>query len=188
MALQGKANQNDKILITGRTNGTATSDTPSINFKHNKIHGYKTRIGIDTDYSTADDSGVHGGAGTRRSTNVLMGNKGLLRSGGTGGNVKSRTNYTQGRDIFETAATSTTLALGISGQLLYVSSGAIKARMNPVTMTTHLVKLTSNGSGNGKDADTSPGLGTYNSSVVFYSKTSAAAGVATNTLTLSTSK
>jgi len=183
MALQGKANQNDKILLTGRTNSTATGDTPGISFKHNKLQGYKTRIGSDTDYTTADDST----SDRRNDSNLALGNKGLVRSGGTGGNVKAFKSYSPGKDIFETATTSTALALSAHGQLLYVDGGAIKARMNPTTMTTHAPRLT-NGGATGPNGDTAAGLGSYNSSVVFYAMTQAAATVATRTVTHSSSK
>lgn len=183
MALQGKANQNDKVLITRRTNSTATADTASIDFQHNTVQGYKNKIGIDTDYSTADDVT----SDRRRDSNLAMGNKGLVRSGGTGGNVKAFKSYTPGKDIFETASSATTLAHGAYGQLLYVDGSNIKARMNPTAMTTHAPRLTAGGA-TGPNGDTSPGLNEYNDSVVYYTKINAGANVVTNTLSYSTAK
>ena len=187
MALQGKANQNDKVLITGRTNSTKTADTASISFKHDRTQGYKTRIGSDTDYSTADDST----ADRRRDSNLKMGSQGLVRSGGTGGNVKEFKTYTEGKDIFTKSTDSTSLAIGAHGQLLYVDGGSIKAKMNNSTsllsMSTNAPILTAGG-GAGANGDTSPGLDSFNSSIVYYTKINAQAGVTTNTLSYSTSR
>ena len=178
----------NKVIIVGRTNSTATADTADVAIKHNKGHGYKTKIGIDTDYSTADDATRDRRRDSAIDANKFaLGTKGLVRSGGTGGNVKAFKSYTKGKDIFETAASATTLALGAHGQLLYVDGSNIKARMNPTTMTTQQVYKTT-ATAVGPNNDTAPGLNSYNDTVTYYTKINAQASVKTNNLTLSSSK
>ena len=166
-----------------RTNNTKTTDSRGITFNHDKTHGYLNHLGSDTDYSGDDDN-----TSDRRSdSNLLMGNQNLIRSGGTGGNVKEMTSYTKGKDSFVNASDSATIALGSQNQLLYVDGGTIKAYMNPSTTTTNAPILT-NGGGAGGDGDTGAGLGSYNSGVTFYAMTSPGSGPSTYNVSLSNSK
>ena len=183
----------NKVLIVGRTNSSTTADTATVAVKHNKEHGYTTKIGIDTDYSSADDLTIFrrrsegSNSNADLNTKYFMGSKGLVRSGGTGGNVKAFKSYTKGKAIFKNAADSTALALSAHGQLLYVDGGAIKARDFPVTMSTNVVRKTT-AAANGPNADTAPGLNSYNDTVTYYTKINPSATVTTQQLSLSTSK
>ena len=180
---------NNKVIIVGRTNSTATAETANVQVKHNKGHGYKTRIGIDTDYTTADDST----SDKRRDSNLNLGSGDLVRSGGTGGNIKANKKL---KRYFYSALQSTTDTTSniydLHGRLLQADGGNIKLVADSSLPTTdnsgRIVNKTDASATDGKDNDSSPGLNTYNDTVTYYTKINASATVKTQSLTLSTSK
>ena len=179
----------NKVLITGRTNSTATGDTATVSVKHNKLQGYKTRIGIDTDYSTADDKT----SDKRNDSNLTLGSGGLIRSGGTGGNLKANKSL---KKFFFSALKSTSDTTSniydLHGRLLQATGGNIKLVADASLPTTdnsgRLVNKTNADNTDGKNNDASPGLASYNDTVTYYTKINPSATVTTQSLSLSTSK
>ena len=180
---------NNKVLIVGRTNSTTTGDTDGVEFKHNKGHGYSTRIGIDTDYTTADDKTTD----KRRDSNLTLGSGDLVRSGGTGGNLKA--NRSLKRFFFsalKSTSDTTSNIYDLHGRLLQADGGNIKLVADASLPTTdnagRLLNKTTASNQDGKNSDSSPGLNSYNDTVTYFTKISPNAVVTTQSLSLSTAK
>jgi serine/threonine protein phosphatase PrpC len=180
----------NKVLEIRRTNSSSTADTDKLNFTFNTTLGYKTRIGEDTDYTSADNKTVD----IRRDSNTTLGNRfqnGNIR----GGQVKSFKNLKRPESKLEGSADTTTLILSADGQLIEVNSGTMRAVRNsnglftPVTTTTHNVNRTDAASAaTAANGDKAPGFNEFNDTVKYYARVNAAATTTTFSLSLSTAK